>query len=567
MDGCDCKNSPFSDTHHKHIVTGDLRIIENKLLRELFSKGPNFREPKPINLQNCYNAIAVGVESCAEQMANAMNIDKDQLIPWCNMIFSKVNDLISSLKPKIKNSPQKSILNQGDVKNYLSDLHSKFVIVPIDKAANNIAIICKQFYIKKLLDEVGIFQPNPTYTMIENITESEVIRDNIEYTERLQMETDEKDESLPIIYWSPKMHKTPIGARFIIASKTCSTKKISKSVSSAFKVIQKQIENFHHKNTFYTNYKKYWVVQNSMQVIADLDKINKRKKAKSISTYDFATLYTKIPHDQLIQSLNEAIDFAFNGGNKKYLKFNDNYAYWSSKGGGPHFTKESLKVATKHLILSCYFKVGDKLFRQIIGMPMGIDPAPFWANIYLYSYESKYITDLVKSNNTQNKIIARKFHTTDRFIDDLCALNDGGEFGKQHKNIYSPEMELKQEHQGLHATFLDLEANVINNIFVYKLYDKRDAFPFSIVRMPYLSSNIPYNIFYNTILSEILRIARCSLLYEDFLFKARKLCQRMRNQGADVIFGKTSLLRFMKKHSHTFKKYNTPFLVIVDACY
>ena len=79
------------------------------------------------------------------------------------------------------------------------------------------------------------------------------------------------------------------------------------------------------------------------------------------------------------------------------------------KGGGSHFTKESLKVATKHLILSCYFKVGNKLFRQTIGMPMGIDPSPFWANIYLCNYESKFITGLVKSNNTQNKIIARKF--------------------------------------------------------------------------------------------------------------------------------------------------------------
>ena len=56
-------------------------------------------------------------------------------------------------------------------------------------------------------------------------------------------------------------------------------------------------------------------------------------------------------------------------------------------------------------------------------------------------------------------------------------------------------MELKQEHHGLHATFMDLEANVSNNIFVYKLFDKRDAFPFSNVRMPFLSSNIPYNIF------------------------------------------------------------------------
>ena len=44
-----------------------------------------------------------------------------------------------------------------------------------------------------------------------------------------------------------------------------------------------------------------------MQVIADLDKINKRKKAKSISTFDFSTLYTKIPHDKLIETLEESL--------------------------------------------------------------------------------------------------------------------------------------------------------------------------------------------------------------------------------------------------------------------
>ena len=568
VDDCDCKDSPFVDHHHKHIVTGDLRIIKHKILRELFSKGPNFREPKPINLDDCYNVIAAGIESCIEHMSGIMKVDPAEFIPWSNMILSKVTNVISPLKPKIKSSfSKRSIFKQDYIKTHLLDLHSKYVIVPIDKAANNVAIICKKFYIKKLLDEVGIFNANPTYTVVEDKTEYEVISDNIEYTERLGFETDDKDECLPIMYWTPKMHKTPIGARYIIASKACSTKKISKSVSNAFKVILKQMENFHHKSTFYTNYKKYWVVQNSMQIIADLDKINKRKKAKSISTYDFATLYTKIPHEQLIEALEEAIDFAFNGGSKKYLKFNDKSAYWSSKGGGQCFTKKSLKVATKHLIWSCYFKVGNKLFRQTIGMPMGIDPAPFWANIYLYNYESKYVTELVKSNNTANKIIARKFHATHRFIDDLCALNDGGEFGRQHKNIYSREMELKKEHEGLHATFLDLETNVDNNIFVYKLFDKRDAFPFSIVRMPYLSSNIPYNIFYNTILSEMLRIARCSLLYKDFLIKARELCQRMIRQGAEVIFGKKSLLRFIRKHSTTFKKYNVPFNVIVDACY
>ena len=200
-------------------------------------------------------------------------------------------------------------------------------------------------------------------------------------------------------------------------------------------------------------------------------------------------------------------------------------------------------------------------------MPMGIDPAPFWANIYLYNYEAKYITDLTKSNNSANKIIARKFHATSRFIDDLCALNDGGEFAKNHRKIYSKEMQLKKEHEGRHATFLELDVNINNSIYIYKLFDKRDDFPFSIVKMPYLSSNIPYNIFYNTILSEILRIARCSLLYPDFLYRAKELCRRMKHQGADIIFGKTSLIRFIEKHSSTFKKFNVSFRSIAEACY
>ena len=100
--------------------------------------------------------------------------------------------------------------------------------------------------------------------------------------------------------------------------------------------------------------------------------------------------------------------------------------------------------------LSCYFVVGNMLFIQKIGMPMGIDPAPFWANIYLYTHESKFITNLTKNNSSkENKIRAKKFHATSRFIDDLCALNDGGEFGKSSKEIYSKEMELKKEHHFL----------------------------------------------------------------------------------------------------------------------
>lgn len=39
------------------------------------------------------------------------------------------------------------------------------------------------------------------------------------------------------------------------------------------------------------------------------------------------------------------------------------------------FSKHSLKKPAKYLFDNCYFKIGKKMFRQIIGFPMGSDPA------------------------------------------------------------------------------------------------------------------------------------------------------------------------------------------------
>ena len=47
---------------------------------------------------------------------------------------------------------------------------------------------------------MGLFQSNPTYTEVTNKTVSEVCFENTEYTKRLRMETEEEDETLPIMY-------------------------------------------------------------------------------------------------------------------------------------------------------------------------------------------------------------------------------------------------------------------------------------------------------------------------------------------------------------------------------
>ena len=86
---------------------------------------------------------------------------------------------------------------------------------------------------------------------------------------------------------------------------------------------------------------------------------------------------------------------------------------------------------------------------------------------------------------------ARKFGNTFRFIDDLAAINDGGEFERCFHDIYPQELELKKENTGsLCATFLDLELSIADRKFNLKLFDKRDAFPFVIVRMPFILSTV-----------------------------------------------------------------------------
>ena len=49
---------------------------------------------------------------------------------------------------------------------------------------------------------------------------------------------------------------------------------------------------------------------------------------------------------------------------------------------------------------------------------MGIDPALFWANLFLYTYENEYLSELISSD----KVKAHHFHATKRFIDDLGTL-------------------------------------------------------------------------------------------------------------------------------------------------
>ena len=89
-------------------------------------------------------------------------------------------------------------------------------------------------------------------------------------------------------------------------------------------------------------------------------------------------------------------------------------------------------------------------------------------------------------------------------------------------DICPKELELKVEHYDYHATFLNLDITIEQDIFIYNFLDKRYSFPISIVKIPHIESNIPQNNFYSTIKSEFLKLSCSTLCLWDLRAKVQK---------------------------------------------
>ena len=93
----------------------------------------------------------------------------------------------------------------------LHKLHANYVLVPADKAANNVIIVCKKYYIDTLVKELGINNVNinnPTYIPMDDSFET-IMKSHNQFITSVGLEISEEDQNLPYLYWTPKLHKSP----------------------------------------------------------------------------------------------------------------------------------------------------------------------------------------------------------------------------------------------------------------------------------------------------------------------------------------------------------------------
>ena len=112
--------------------------------------------------------------------------------------------------------------------------------------------------------------------------------------------------------------------------------------------------------------------------------------------------------------------------------------------------------------------LGDKCFKQQIGIPMGTDCAPFLANLFLFAFEFQWIDKQRKAKRHQ---LLKKFLGCGRYIDDLLMVNNDGAMEKHMTDIYPKELILIPDDSKCQSvSFLDLQIVIKKSIIHTYIY-------------------------------------------------------------------------------------------------
>ena len=231
------------------------------------------------------------------------------------------------------------------------------------------------------------------------------------------MSIKEKQDRLPTLYWLPKLHKRSYKARFIANSSSCTTTVLSKLLTSCLSAVKKHWIRYY--DTVYErdgiNY--FWSIKNSNDVLNEFK--SKNFQASKLSTYDFSTLYTTLPHHLIKDKLIVLINRTFIRENTQYLACNEECAFFTSYVYNNHNLWSCQKVcdALVFLLDNIFIRFGTKLYRQIIG---GIFVLLLLQICFFFCYER----DFMKSLSSENRFFTGFFFYLPRFINPIFKIGE-----------------------------------------------------------------------------------------------------------------------------------------------
>lgn len=582
---CPCSNHSRSDPSLGHVCTGDLSWVKNARLRGLLERGPNFRERRKTNWEEVRQEVSGTIEALVQKWSHRLNKEVEEFEDWKNEVLKEVSskvDLLARVDTRDKFYGAE-VLKDPECQAALRELQRDFVLVSADKSENNVVVVCRRFYAESVAEELrgedkpegdgsgegGSGEGKPQRTYVESTKEiEEILLSHKKFIESYGLEVPDEWLSLPVLYWTPKLHKTPTGKRFILGSGRCSTKTLSKAISKCLKVVQAELKRSCEREFRQTGVRKYWIVESTDEARRQLEEVNRLLSADHLSSWDFSTLFTTLGHGELKEKMTWVVEEAFRKSGKPLLRVYGTRAGWvqKKKKGCLDVSAATLIEWIKWLLDNLYLVHGTKVYEQVVGVPMGTDCAPFLATLYLFAREYQWATRQVEVGN---KAEVRSLRFTSRFVDDLATVNDNGLFARVWRDIYPAGLKLNQENKSPWSThFLDTRLAVNDGRIVTRHYDKRDAFPFKAKRYTDLRGNVPFYSSHAQVCGILCRLSRSNDNFTDFSRVLKKLVSEdLLNQGFNKEILKKYALKEFRNNQWRYSKYAQTEVSFSKRCF
>lgn len=599
---CVCQDPRFAGLRREgcaHIVTTSPDFLPpDSCLRALWPHGTGYRPnpsaaPEaltPLVRDAALGAISAGLRDYCAAMERGLRRPA-AMDAWAAAVLRRVQDRLDSLPPTSVGADPSECFSGAAVftpacRDALHQLHRDWVISYMDKGSRTFVAYCKKGYVTALLEDLlsGVYEICPLPVDDAVAAHAAFVSSG---SLAVRAPRAQRFDTLPYFAAIAKLHKTPPSNRFLVCSAHAPSAPVSLWLTYFFRAIAPDLDKmwcaaFPADFAFANPGCRSWILLNSQSLIPLVHLFNSSAPPSvhaayewQLRTFDFERLYTNLPHADLKCRLSALVRAVFAARGAAAVKIFAPIGkkvpepVWLAPGAshGPSdpqchvFTPDGFAEAFGFLIDNTHFQAGGRVFRQVLGIPMGTNCAVFVANYFLFTYELDFMRQLVAaasipsapSRVDEARRLLWAFRFTRRFVDDLLSI-DNADFqayarydsaaAAEHElhGIYPVELTLALAHAGPEVPFLDLTLHPASGgtpicpvgALTTSLFDKRRTVPYAgipIVRFPHISSKLSARCTYGILTSQFIRYSRIILDRDNFVRELAVLLRALTDRG------------------------------------
>ena len=234
--------------------------------------------------------------------------------------------------------------------------------------------------------------------------------------------------------------------------------------------------------------------------------------------------------------------------------------------------EEILGRWTDIIVDNIYISIGtDIVLKQVIGIPIGIQPGVFFANFYMFYYELDFARRAVALRKFD--IIAH-FRVTGRFVDDIIAIRNAllkhllylHDTYDGLGGIYPICITItKEQYSFTVLNYLDITIFKYNGIWHTKIYNKKHHAPLNKIKhitYQHIDTFTSRACKYGVVTSQITRFHRLCSLKSDFIYTTTQFIVVLAQKRYSLKLLTRALTRYVKRHCYLYGTKSPKHLVI-----